>query len=149
MDGQRGSVSPSPKKQSESEFDTVQTLMRLVIGGAAEGADEVMRRLKDRHEELSRTAETRVTISPDETELDRLRYALIGLMVQTPEAMSNGFSAIEQASGKANRWVSKVMGPIANSRLMRPVQRRYDEMVSQGCGAGRRRRPVRHRVDAR
>ena len=144
--GQYSKVEPNEPKKLE--FRTLRSAMRLALGTAMIGADEINRRLKEQQEQFNNVAVKNTDvdantktggvivrstiISPDETEADRLRYALIGIMAQTPDVMASGLSAAGQISGKATRLFSRITGPVANSRLMKPVKERYDSVAARG-----------------
>ena len=137
-----------PNEPKKLEFRTLRSAMRLALGTAIIGADEINRRLKEQQEQFNNVAVKNTDvdantktggvivrstiISPDETEADRLRYALIGIMAQTPDVMASGLSAAGQISGKATRLFSRITGPVANSRLMKPVKERYDSVAARG-----------------
>jgi len=138
--------SNEPKKP---EFKTFRTVMRLALGTAMIGVDEVSRRLKDQQEQFYNRAAQNVdaadadtssggliirntVISPDETEADRLRYALIGIMAQTPDVVAGGISTAERVSGKATWLFGRIVSPVANSRVMKPVRERYNSMAAKG-----------------
>jgi hypothetical protein len=63
-----------------------------------------------------------------ELERNRQRHTLIGLLFETPEAMSRRLARVGQASGAAARLVGKVSSPIVNSRLVQPLKRRVDNL---------------------
>ena len=153
--GQYSKVKPiGPKKP---EFKSLRTVMRLAIGTAALGADEIGRRLKEQQEQyynpavkntgadnensnLNSNANTTsggpivrsTVISPDETEADRLRYALIGMMAQTPNVVADGISTAGRVSSKVTGLFGRIISPVANSRLMKPVRERYDSVAARG-----------------
>src|SRR5262245_8890178 len=74
-----------------------------------------------------------MVIAPfSELEQNRWRHTLIGLLFEMPEVVSNGLTKAGQTSGAAAGLVGKVLGPIVNSRLVRPVKRPYDNLITQG-----------------
>lgn len=149
--GQFSKVKPNEPKRPE--FKSLRIVMRLALGTAALGADEIGRRLKEQQERydkpVSKTANADNTtvnatantsgvivrstvIAPDETEADRLRYALIGMVAQTPDLVANGISTAGRVSGKVTGAFSRVVRPVANSRLMKPVRERYESVAASG-----------------
>ncbi len=130
--GEYKDVTPEPSEQDSPDVETLHTLMRLVLGGAVEGTDELIRRLKERQAETSQSAPLPVIISPDETELDRLRYAFIGFLFQSPHYMLQGVSNVERATRRATGLASKLFSPITNSRLMQPARQRYESIAARG-----------------
>jgi hypothetical protein len=117
----------------ETKSDSLPTLMRLLVGGVVIGVDELQRRSRQWHTQISQAAAHKMVIAPfSELERNHQRHTLIGLLFETPEAMSRRLAKVGQASGAAAGLVGKVSGPIVNSRLVRPVKRRFDKLVSQG-----------------
>jgi hypothetical protein len=117
----------------ETKRDSLRALMRLLVGGAVYGADGLLRRSKQWQAEIQQTTTPKMIIAPfSELERNQRRHTLIGLLFETPEVMSSGLAKAGRASGAAAGLVGKVLGPIANSRLARPVKRRYDKLVARG-----------------
>jgi hypothetical protein len=108
------------------------TLMRLLVGGAVIGTDKLLNRSREWQAEIQQAAAHKMVIAPmSELERNQRRHTLIGLLFETPEVMSSGLAKVSHASGAAAGLVGKVFGPIVNSRLARPVKRRYDNMVTR------------------
>ena len=124
-------VSSDLRRNRKARVEDLQTMLRVLVGGVMEGTDELMRRLKAAQAELESNTVT-TTVDPNETDLDRLRYALISTLIQTPELMWEGLTTAGQVSNKATNFVSKVVGPVASSRLMRPVRQRTDRLIARG-----------------
>jgi hypothetical protein len=117
----------------ETKRDSLRTFMRLLVGGAVIGADELLRRSRQRQAEIQQSVAQKMVIAPySELERNHRRHTLIGLLFETPEVMSSGLAKVGRVSGAATGLVGKVLGPIANSRLARPVKRRYDNLVARG-----------------
>src|SRR5262245_23476521 len=124
---------PEPQTQALSDYETLILVMRVLIGGALEGADELARRLKERQQEFNQNRTTSVTIlTDDESELARLRFALIGLLFQASDQMVDRMASAQQTGRKAVGMADKVVGSILNSRLMRPLQRRGEKLKAEG-----------------
>lgn len=125
----------TPVKQAaepETKPESLVTLLRLLVGGAVIGVDELQRRSRQWRAEISQAAANKMVIAPlAELERSRQRHTLIGLLFETPEALSNRLARVGQASGAAAGLVGKVSAPIVNSRLVRPLKRRFDNLVRQ------------------
>lgn len=132
IEGQYSEIEHSEPDQAEPDLETLHTLMRLLIGSATEGSDELMRRLKAWQQEIEQTTANTLVISPDETELARLRYAFIGFLFESPRAVMKGVSTVDRTARKATGFMSKLLGPVTNSRLMQPARNRYDKMAARG-----------------
>jgi hypothetical protein len=117
----------------ETTGELLRTFMRLLVGGAIIGTEELVRRARQRQAEIQQSAAPKMVIAPfSELEQNQQRHALIGLLFETPEAMSRGLARVGHASGTTAGLAGKMLGPLANSRLARPVKRRFDKMVAQG-----------------
>lgn len=123
---------PHPVRPNQERIEALQTGLRLLVGGVLAGADELNRRLKAAQAELKAETAAITTVDPDETELDRLRYALIGALVQTPEVVHHGLSTANRLSRQAAGLVAKVTNPLTANWVMRPARRRYERFVAQG-----------------
>jgi hypothetical protein len=110
----------------------IRTTMRLVMGGAAEGSDLFVERLKKWQTQTDGLGRAVYSESPDETGGERLRYAMIGLLSRGPvvadTALTYALGASELAFGMFNRLLS----PVTNSRAVRPFARRYDTLAERG-----------------
>ncbi len=123
---------PESDDEVQPDLDTLLGLMHLLVGGAMEGADELLRRLKEHQSELKQNQAAAITIYPDdETDIERLRYALIGLLFETPPAMVKRLSMVGQTTTKATSLITRMISPMTNSRLMRPIQNRYKTVTAR------------------
>lgn len=119
--------------EPQPDLDALMGLMHLLVGGAMEGTDELLRRLNEHQLELKQSQAAFMTIYPDdETDLERLRYALIGLLFETPQVMARGLSSVGQTTTKATNLITRMISPVTDSWLMRPVRRRYDTAAARG-----------------
>lgn len=116
-----------------SERYTVETLASLLLGSAAEGSEQFARRLKQWQAGADRSGNQIYSESPDETDRERLRYALIGLVAAAPGAAQKTFTTALQASDSAYTLISNALRPVTNSRISRPFQRRYDRYAAHGA----------------
>jgi hypothetical protein len=115
------------------EADTVRLLASLLLGGAVEGSDQFFRRLQQWQAATANKNSEIYSESPHETDNERLRYALIGLLSKTPELTNSTFSTAIEAADSAYGTVTNWFSPMTNSRLFRPVRRRYDHWASHGA----------------
>ena len=131
-------VNPYEKKPAQadvtgSDQETVLVLLRLLVGGVLEGSDELLRRLQERQQAIEQhpiNSAPRV-IAQDEADIERLRYALIGLLFETPGVINRGLARVVENTERAGNTVSRLAGPLTRSRLFRPVRRRYQRMVTR------------------
>jgi hypothetical protein len=133
------------------------SLLRLVAGGASAGRTELRRQL----ETMDRASDA--AQAPDLPEVgstaDRLWYAMIGMLAEAPDRVERGMEAIDRVSRRPRAMAAAILGPIASSRLVRPVRRQVVDLDWRGRAlldrwveAGRReeaagRRMVQHLTD--
>jgi hypothetical protein len=113
--------------------DPLPTLTRLLVGGAVIGLDELLSRSGHLQTEISQAIAQKMAIGPHaDLERNRRYLMVIGLLFETPEALSSGLSKVGQVTGSAAGAVGKVLGPIYNSRLARPIKKRCDNLLARG-----------------
>lgn len=122
-------VAPPPAAE-EPEFDTLRTVTTLLIGLGLEGTRELAERLQRYEEELA--AGEQVVTDGETTTEDQLRYALIGFILDTQSRVRRSASLFTRFVDVAIGVSASAARPIRESRFGRPVQRRYDELVSYG-----------------
>ena len=130
---------PAPQTNSsasrESEFtaEDYKTALRLLVGAALEGNDELRNQIKTWRANIQKgEQEIDASILEEETGGSPLLYTLLGLLFKTPDYLSRGTSTAGRASSRATSFVSRVMKPITNSWALRPVRRRYNVLVTRG-----------------
>ena len=134
-DGNLAGPSTSAAKTPEAaDFDTLQSILRLAVGGALEGSDEAVRRLKAQDARLRASGADAPTVEHDETDADRARYAAIGLLFEGERALRAGLSVWERSAALAVNAAARAAKPVTSSRLARPWQQRYDQLADRGAG---------------
>ncbi len=78
-DAQPGPLTPAQPNPSPPPSDALESLLRLVIGAAALGTDELLKRLREWEAEVLHNPQHAASL-PLETPAVRARYALIGLL---------------------------------------------------------------------
>jgi len=110
--------------------DATATLLRLLVGGAIEGTDLVLRVLTPSPEpEAGSTEKSGVE---KDTAATLARQALIGLLFEAYGAASRGASTAGRVAATAGRFWGSVLGPVARSRTLAPVRLPYDLLVEIG-----------------
>lgn len=112
---------------------TLEMLASLLLGSATEGSEQFARRLDRWQANIDARGKKIYSESPHETEEERLRYALIGLLSTAPGAAQRTLAAAVRASDSAYGLVSQLLSPVSNSRFGRPLQRRYDRYAAHGA----------------
>lgn len=118
---------------ADGDFDALQSILRLAVGGALEGSDEAVRRLKAQEARLRASGAAAPTVERDETDADRARYAAIGLLFEGERALRAGLSVWERSAALAVNAAARAAKPVTSSRLARPWQQRYDQLADRGA----------------
>jgi len=111
---------------------TLNVLLHLAVGGILLGIDEVRTRLDEKNEFVESSSQSQETLYHPDDEQDQLRYALVGLVLKTPEVLSRGAHKVEQAAEAGVYVVNKIFKPVTKSRLANPFIRKFDHMVARG-----------------
>jgi hypothetical protein len=115
-----------------SELLALNALASLLLGSATEGGDQLARRLDKWQAEIRSNSGALYSESPNETEAERLRFALIGLLTIAPGKASAMFSTAVDLSDSVYGVVSALLSPLLSSAMMRPVRRRYGDLAARG-----------------
>ncbi len=110
----------------------LRSMARLLVGGAAEGGEIVLDRVKTWDAEAERIGRGRYHEGPDESRSERARYAVVGLAAVGAAVAGRALSTGIAASAQAYGLLSGVLAPLTGSRLARPIARRYDGLASHG-----------------
>lgn len=118
----------------------ISALTRLTIGGLLTGYDGLTRQLLvwekeiDRREGRGDTVGMRVVETPgsEEDTTDRLRYAAIGMLFNTGEALSESLETVGQVARLAGDWLDIFVSPVYSSRLLSPVRKSVDRLAEHG-----------------
>lgn len=139
--GQEAPGSPDRRSNSRS-------LTRLVIGGALAGYDGLIKRLShkesesyikepDTYEIADATDDFAHELSvekqsEEDANADRLRYAIIGLIFDTQDALGKGRDYVDRLSIRAGKRVDRLAHPVYSSRLFSPIRSRVDKLAQRG-----------------
>jgi hypothetical protein len=115
-----------------AEEPVVKALTALLIGSATEGSDQFFQRLKAWQSSTKSLGTEIYSESPDESDGIRLRYMMIGLLSEAPDVAQGLLDTTLDVSESVYRSLSNFFEPVNNSRAMRPLWRRYDELASRG-----------------
>jgi hypothetical protein len=116
--------------------DATPTLLRLLVGGAVEGTDRVLRALLPPEREPAAGSSPGVAKEAEAATL--ARQALIGLLFEAYGAASRSATAAGRVAATAGRFWGAVLGPVARSRTLAPVRLPYELLVEIGSRELRR-----------
>lgn len=120
----------SGAQPDDNRFDAAAALLRLLVGGALVGADELRTRLE--RWQAATDAPTATQAMEPWTASDSLRYALVGMLFETETRMRRGFSRmlsrVARASHEANRFYTSVTADMRRTPLD-PLRMRLDETL--------------------
>jgi hypothetical protein len=130
---------PAPQFSSfdsrEIEFtaEDYKTALRLLVGAALEGSDELRYRLKmwlvavQKREQESGTT----YLGVEATGSSPLLYTTFGFLIKTANYVSRGASTAGRVSRRTTSFANRLTKPVRHSRVLRPVRRRYHNLVAR------------------
>ena len=130
-DPQRDGIIPTPRQEAP-RIGTVRMVMRLLFGSAVIGQEELKNRFQERQSETHVPAVTLNEVTPLETDADRVKYATLGAVAKSSNAMRRGVSTLGRITNRAHGRFTRAFSPIANSRPMSPVRRQYQRFIDRG-----------------
>ena len=132
--------------------DALRLLTELLVGGALEGTDELVRRLRIYQTQLQEEPQVE-SAGEDETEVDRLRYALVGLIMESQARVRRTIPLLARLVDMSLNAGGRVTRPLRSSFIGRPFQSRYDYLITLGeeslarwVNIGRRTEPESRRL---
>ena len=133
------------KGPQKPRVGTLRMLMRMALGGAVIGRNELKNRFQDKQSETNISGVELNSVTPIESEADRARYAVVGAVANSSEALSKSISRISRRSDRSYSRLTRALEPVTESQLFKPFRRRYqryldhgDKVVSSWVAAGRR-----------
>jgi hypothetical protein len=123
-------IPTAPVLSSDVPFDPAHSVTRLLVGGALEGSDELMRRL--RQWEASAQVAAQTTPYPTETsQADEFRYAMIGLLLEGETRARQGLQRLEQMTSATTQRVTRTVAPNGWTPPRGMLGRRLDNFVAR------------------
>ncbi len=129
---------PSAVSAQDAAIYDIRLLTAVVVGSVVEGGDQLLSRLKQYEAELQTKsgAANDGQAAVDEDELDRLRYAVVGLIFDTQNMIGRSIALTAQLTETTLDVTNAVSKPFRNFFLFRPVtkrvEKRVDGMVERG-----------------
>lgn len=128
----KGITKITPSKDRSSRAGTIRMMMRLMLGSAVIGREELLRRFQEKQDEAAISGSALNEVTPIESETDRLRYASIGAISRSSDTFQRGVSAVGRLANRTFGLFSQAVSPVTESRLTGPLRRRYHRYVDQG-----------------
>ena len=126
-------TSNSDSREVEFTAEDYKTALRLLVGAALEGNDELRYRIKTWLKNIQKAEQEIDALLPEEeTGGSSLLYTLIGLLFKTPPYLSRVTSTASRAAAQATSIASRFTRPITNNWILRPMQQRYDVLLERG-----------------
>jgi len=120
------------KPVKKTRVGTLRMLMRMALGSAIMGQDELNSRFQEKQSQTQVTAAELNRVTPIESEADRVRYAIIGAMANSSESLRRSVSKLNQGSNRSYGRLTKALEPISGSRFLKPFRRRYERFIDHG-----------------
>ena len=127
------------------KIGTLRMVMRLALGGAVIGREELKRRFQEEQSNPIVSPATLNRETPIETEADRARYAAIGAIAKSSDGIRSRISTLGRVANRSYGRITRALNPVTNSRVMSPFRRQYqrytdhgDKIVSEWVAAGRK-----------
>ena len=114
---------PSATTATEPEFDSVDAMTRLLLGGAADLSDLFLKILENWEADVVRPSESATIVEQEEDIGDILRYLMIGLAFQSQRQVRSTTKTVGSwLLGAADTTLS-ITRPVRNSWLFSPARR--------------------------
>jgi len=124
---------PGNVSDDRPAHDPVVILLRLLVGGAAEGTDAVLSRLFPPEPADSAATDRSHDDEPDEGHATLARQALIGLLFEAYGAASRGASAAGRLAATTGRFWGSVLDPVLRSRVFKPIRIPSEYLLERGA----------------
>jgi polyhydroxyalkanoate synthesis regulator phasin len=117
---------------TSQQLGDLKTTMRLVLGSTLTGKDVFKQRLRSIQASQKDAKAGIVLTDEDEEFRDKLRYLILGILFETPDAVQRSLLIVEKVSSKAFGVVSKILSPLTNSWLFSPLKDQVDIAAARG-----------------
>jgi hypothetical protein len=112
-----------------SQLDRKAEIIPLEVQRVAPCSSEVELSVSDLDVEPSVSTEPSL---PPEGPSDLLHYGMVGLLFESQDALLEALSRLDRLAQAAKRLSAPWLRPIRQSRLLRPIQQRYDALARRG-----------------
>lgn len=122
----------TPAKSTTARVGVGRMLMRLVLGSIIIGSEELKHRFQ---ESQSQTHVPPVILNgetPVETDSDRARYAVLGALATSSNAVGRNLSSLGKLSNKVFHGLKRAAQPVTDSRFMSPFHQQFQRLTERG-----------------
>jgi hypothetical protein len=133
------------KPVAEPKIGTLRMVIRLALGGASIGREELKRRFQEQQSVTHVSGAELNKVTPIETEADRARYAAIGAVAKSSDGIRRRISALGWVANRTYGRFTRTLEPVTDSRLLGPLRKRFqrytdrgDQVVAEWVAAGRK-----------
>jgi len=120
------------KSLTSQQLNDLRGALHLVVGSALNGKDALSNRLRQMQAGQESIKPGAITVDENETSQDRLRYLLLGVLFEIPDAFERGIKTAGSSSSKVYDYFSKIISPLTDSRVFNPVRNQYDYATARG-----------------
>lgn len=119
---------PVPARETSS----LDVLVQLGLGAILLGINSAGKRLQEKQSQISVEPPEADVLSHLDDDQDRLKYALIGMILRTPGVVRRGAGRAARLANAGYIRVRGLFSPVTGSRPLRPLNSRLDQMVARG-----------------
>ena len=141
-------TTPQSSPEVQESIEAIRLLTALLVGGAIEGADQLVTRLRKYEQELELLAaaeaaqraaqgQQRPDPSTAEDELDRLRYTIVGFVFEAQNRLGRGIYSAARVTDSSLETANNLTRPFRNFFLFRPITSRIEERIENLVEYGR------------
>lgn len=135
VDETSGSTTPELTNENEGtfEFEVLEAVTRLLIGGALEGSSELVNRLQGWEQETAVSRQTASTPSSAENATTQLRHALIGALFNAESHLKKTqLPFFKKATDLTMNRVAKIIAPATNNRVAHAFDQQLNAWSQRG-----------------
>jgi len=123
------------------DTSSIDVLLLLGLGVVLQGLAGVNSRLQAKRISMETSYQPKEPIAHPEDENELLRYALIGMILDTPRVVRRQVSQVVHLADSAYNGFNDLFRPLTSSRVFRPINTRFSRLTAKG------ERVVNHWID--
>ena len=115
------------------EFEVLEAITRLLVGGALEGSSELVRRLQTWEQETAVSQQISSESPPQENNATQIRYALIGALFKAESHFKKTqLPFFKRATQFTMNRVATVISPATNNRVAHAFDKQLNDWSQRG-----------------